>query len=116
MSEKIEQPSEEKFRAAEEVAVYLYGDGDFVVPNIRNRRLKLYPPQSCATCDFCLGPMVSEDAVFIHACVSKKRLHFLDARPFLQKDPLENLGTACSFHSDKQVPRQDPEKGGEEPD
>ncbi len=119
MREKTEVPSEDDFLAAEKVADWMKTSNGswaslefWIKATLREKRLELYPPQSCATCDFCLGPCSRKDSKQVHFCVSLKRLAFIGLVQSCERDVLpKSMGTLCDFHSKKQPLRQEPEEG-----
>lgn len=131
MNEKAKQPSEQMFKDADSVAAWMDYKQTIIegisYPHVRakmdKQRLELYPPQSCATCGFCLGPVENGLRVYnVAFCVSVEVLDKLPERKkhlgglvrYLQGVP-SNEGLGCVGWRRKQASCQDPKKGGEEP-
>ena len=101
MSEKTEQPSEDECKTAEKVMRFC----NIGEVHVSDKRLELYPPKSCATCDFCLGPLKGNGFIEKHACMSKAQKDEGSdlVESFLSDDP-KTLGCHCFYHRPRQAP------------
>lgn len=129
MTEQPEQPTEEELLTAERVLRQIFqspqsenmilerGRTHFLGTqrDLQTIREELYPPQSCATCRFCLEAPRDEELIYAHFCIKKDR-RMVSADKFSACfNRASECGECCDAWERKQAPCQDPKKGGGEP-